>query len=141
MDAPTIAALATVAGGAAFGVTAGIKVFPEFVSTHRLVRKLAEEDGLSSGVEIVEGVRRAGKPRGKLRSSNIAGMVAGSLRLRSGGYMRGYKVTPKPTMLGHGHDVDHRYEKIARMLGSEKPEGTLISFRYSCDGDPAQAIT
>jgi hypothetical protein len=130
-----------VAGGAAFGVTAGIKVLPEFVSTRRLVRKLAEEDGLSSGVEIVEGVRRAGKPRGKLRSSNIAGMVAGSLRLRSGGYMRGYKVTPKPTMLGHGHDVDHRYEKIARMLGSEKPEGTLISFRYSCDGDPAQAIT
>jgi hypothetical protein len=140
MAGSEIAALASVVGSAALGAAAGIKLIPELISTRRLVKKLAEEESVATGSEIVAGVRRAGQPKGKLRSSNIAGMVAGALRLRNGGYMRGYSVTPAPTMLGHGHEIDRRYEAIARMLGAEKPEGTLISFRYSSDGDPGAPI-
>jgi hypothetical protein len=140
MDASTIAAVASVVGSAALGATAGLKVIPELITSRRLVRKIAETDAHTFGDEIIGGVRRAGRPRGKLRSSNVAGMVAGALRLRGGGYTRAYNVTPKATMLGHGHDVDHRYEAIARMLGAEKPAGTLITFRYSSDSDPGQAI-
>jgi hypothetical protein len=140
MDSSTIAAVASVAGSAALGAAAGLRVIPELLSSRKLVKRIAEEEDLSFGDEIIDGVRKAGKPRGKLRSSNVTGMVAGALRLRGGGYMRAYNVTPKTTMLGHGHDVDHRYDAIARMLGAEKPAGTLITFRYSSDADPGQAI-
>lgn len=140
MDASMIAAIAGGAGATALGVTAGIKLIPEFITTRGLIKSIVEEERLSTGSEIIDGVRRAGKPKGKLRSSNIAGMVAGALRLRNGAYMRVYRVTPATTMLAHGHVIDNRYESIAKMLGADKPAGTLISFRYSSDGDPGVPI-
>ena len=102
MDALQVAAIAAAAGSAALGVTTGIKLIPDFISTRRLVRSLAEKDDPSTGDLIVAGVRGAGRPKGRLRSSNVAGMVAGAMRLRSGGYMRAYSVRPKATMLGQG---------------------------------------
>lgn len=140
MDASTLAAITGGTAGATLGVTTAVKVIPEFLTTRKLVKKLAGEVELSDGSEIIDGVRRAGKPKGKLRSSNISGMVAGALRLRNGAYMRVYRIKPATTMLAHGHIIDSRYENIARMLGAEKPAGTLISFRYSSDGDHGAPI-
>jgi len=44
------------------------------------------------------------------------------------------------TMFANDSLVDIRYDDLARMLGFEKPAGTLIQFRYSTISDPGYAI-
>lgn len=141
LEPSTLAAIATGAVSAAVGITAGVRLVPSLARTRRIARAVeAESQGLFTGDEIVKGLKRAGKPSGNLRSSNIAGMAGGALRRKDGGYTRGYRLSPKASMLAHPHTLDNRYETIAKMLGARKPAGTLITFRYASDGDPGAPI-
>src|ERR1700686_580999 len=79
-------------------------------------------------------------PSGRRRDSSIVGIYKDALRHKDGSLTVAYGVEASATMFADDSLVDIRYDDLARMLGFEKPAGTLIQFRYSTIPDPGYAI-
>ncbi len=81
------------------------------------------------------------RPHGRKRDASIVGLYNDALRHKDGALTAAYHVEMPPTMFADDALVDIRYDDLARMLASEKPQGTLVQFRYSTIRDPGQVIT
>src|SRR5712691_13258381 len=98
-------------------------------------------DELTNEKQLESRARALRRPPGRRRDSSIVGIYKDALRHKDGALTVAYSVEAPATMFADDSLVDIRYDDLARMLGFEKPSGTLIQFRYSTVPDPGQAIT
>src|SRR5713226_197280 len=96
--------------------------------------ELADERRVESRIKALR------RPPGRRRDASIVGIHHDALRHKDGALTVAYSVEAPATMFADNSLVDIRYDDLARMLGFEKPAGTLIQFRYSTIPDPGYAI-
>lgn len=84
-----------------------------------------------------DGEPEAEKPkRGRLRSSNCLAIVAdGAVRLKNGGYLRGYEVVQAATFYKSEADAERLYDQLAVMLTTALPQGSSFQFRLAIHPD------
>lgn len=146
MDAGVMANIATAAvaaGAAGLGVGAGLKVArlgldstrwssgwenrPEAAYEREIERMTIEREAIAN-------------PRGRRRTSSIAGLYRDTLRHTDGSISRGYHVELEPSMFTYDAEIDARYDALGRMLADDKPPGTVIQFRLANAPDPGSSI-
>ncbi len=97
-------------------------------------------DELANEKQLKNRARALRYPSGRRRDASIVGIYKDAMRHKDGALTVAYSVEAPATMFADNSLVDIRYDDLARMLGFEKPAGTLIQFRYSTIPDPGYAI-
>lgn len=80
-------------------------------------------------------------PRGRTRNTSIIGIYEDALRHKDGALTAAYHVELQPSLFADDQLVDVRYDDMARMLAFDKPQGTVIQFRYATTPDRGLAIS
>lgn len=81
------------------------------------------------------------KLRGTDRSTNCLAILAdGTVRLRDGGYMRGYVFRPKESLYYDAATVEQIYDKLAQMLRTQLPENSGLQIRPARSEDDGSLL-
>jgi hypothetical protein len=134
---------AGVAGGAAFGLYAARNSFSSLRETTRLFKAIKtpavagdgewdETDNQKKAATYLKGVPR--------RTNCLAIVGDGAVRLKSGGFMRGFRVESKPTLYRDDAEVDRLYNDLAVMLTTNLPTGSALQWRLAVYNDLGELL-
>ena len=133
MDNYTLATGFAAASGLGLGVTAAIRILRE--------QKNSRPVAPGKRTEKEKDLLKTPKGKGEKRRSQLLSLLPdGSIRLKNGGYLRGYFVATKETLFSRASEIENIYEMQSRMLTSDLPEGTGFQFRLSKHPDDGDAL-
>jgi hypothetical protein len=117
--------------GAAFAI--GWRVFPAlgargFSGERRSARILIEKPENPS------------QACGRLFPTEVLGLEGNTIRYRDGGFARGYRFEPANTLFDDERMTERRIEELKLLLKFEKPEKTVIQFRFGTKPDDGTTL-
>ena len=106
--------------GLGTGTTLALKTLKNFRST----RPVADEDEFSN--------EKTKSDRSGRRNTNCLSLLKdGTIRTRTGQYVRGFWLDPAESLWDSAAGIDHLYDELAKMLRANLPVGTGLQFRLS----------
>lgn len=144
MDAFSIAFGTTAALGAGFGGVAAYKSLNGIYNRRGSKppkRDRKDKRQSSSAAEPAAQPEAAKHKTGTVRQTNCLSLLAdGVIRMRDGGYMRGYRVQPQATLFSDSADVDRLYDSLSIMLGARLPVGSGFQYRLAKHPDAGELL-
>jgi hypothetical protein len=117
--------------GAAFAI--GWRVFPAFA-----FRGIGgKRQSAQIPVENTENLTRAG---GRLFPTEILGLEGNIIRYRDGSFAKAYRFEPANTLFDDERMTEQRIEELKTLLKFEKPEKTIIQFRFQTKPDDGTTL-
>jgi hypothetical protein len=80
------------------------------------------------------------KSEGRLFPSEILGLDGNVIRYRDGSFGKAYGFEPANTLYDDGNFTEQRIEELKTLLKFEKPEGTIIQFRFCSKPDDGTTL-
>lgn len=118
----------------AIGLGAGIYgAYKAFTGIERNSLKAADAEETSDEYIKIKGVNR--------QTNCLAILADGTIRLRDGGYLRGYLFKPKESLYFDGESVEKIYDKMAQMLRTKLPENAGLQIRCARAEDHGALIS
>ncbi len=105
------------------GLAVGLKILP----IAKLHRKTAKPE---SGENITEKSPDTTKSDGRLFPTEVLGLEGNIIRYCDGSFARGYKFEPANTLYDDEYLTEQRVEELKTLLKFEKPDNTIIQFRF-----------
>lgn len=128
--------LLTVLGSFLFGGV-GLAVGWRILPIAKLHRKTAKpEKGETTTRKPADPV----KADGRLFPTEVLGLEGNVVRYRDGSFARGYKFEPANTLYDDGNFTEQRVEELKTLLKFEKPNKTIIQFRFTNKPDDGRTL-
>ena len=127
MDTQEIIFAGTVAGGFAFGAAAAFRTFRGMKSSKKTYIREPDTDSDNSSNDRPKRLK-TGSPR---QTQCLALLGSGVVRLRNGGYLRGYRLSPQETLFADAPQIDQLYDSLSVMLSTSLPIGSGIQSRLA----------
>ena len=117
--------------GAAFAI--GWRVFPAIKISGKLRRK-------SSAETTIEKFQDLTKASGRLFPTEVLGLEGNIIRYREGSFAKAYRFEPANTLFDDERMTEQRIEELKTLLKFEKPEKTIIQFRFQTKPDDGTTL-
>ena len=108
--------------GAAFAI--GWRVFPVIKISGKSGRKYSAETTIERTPDLT-------KPGGRLFPTDVLGLEGNIIRYRDGSFAKAYRFEPANTLFDDERHTEQRIEELKTLLKFEKPEKTIIQFRFA----------
>ena len=128
--------LLTVLGSFLFGGV-GLAVGWRILPIARLHRKTAQSE--RSETELDTSPDPA-KPDGRLLPTEVLGLEGNIVRYRDGSFAKAYRFEPANTLYDDGDFTEQRVEELKTLLKFEKPDKTIIQFRFNNKPDDGRTL-
>lgn len=80
------------------------------------------------------------KADGRLLPTEVLGLEGNIVRYRDGSFAKAYRFEPANTLYDDGNFTEQRVEELKTLLKFEKPDKTIIQFRFCNKPDDGQAL-
>lgn len=117
--------------GAAFAI--GWRVFPAIKISSKLKTKQSEVETLEKTTELT-------KANGRLFPTEVFGLEGNIIRYRDGSFAKAYRFEPANTLFDDERMTEQRIEELKTLLKFEKPEKTIIQFRFQTKPDDGTTL-
>ena len=128
------------------GIAIGWRVFPAF-RFYRPLRVRGREDqkrgdspASPSGGMLTGKALQMPRTSGRLFPTEILGLDGNVIRYRDGSFAKAYRFEPANTIFDDGHRTEQRAEDLKTLLKFEKPEKTVIQFRFGSLPDDGMVL-
>ncbi|HMS43567.1 MAG TPA: hypothetical protein PKE69_25290, partial [Pyrinomonadaceae bacterium] len=117
--------------GAAFAI--GWRVFPGIKISGKRGRKYSAETTIERTPDLT-------KPGGRLLPTEVLGLEGNIIRYRDGSFAKAYRFEPANTLFDDERHTEQRIEELKTLLKFEKPEKTIIQFRFATKPDDGTTL-
>lgn len=134
MDTTEILFGGAVAGGLAFGATTAFRTLRGLFATKPTADLKTDVSDTSVTTNRLK--------RGTARQTNCLALLGtGVIRMRGGGYLRGYRLNPQETLFADLAQIDQLYDSLSVMLSGNLPIGSGIQSRLAKHPDGGELLT
>lgn len=115
------------------GLAVGWRVLP-IARTHRKTETaLPNEKAIEKRID-------ATKAQGRLFPTEVLGLEGNIVRYRDGSFAKAYRFEPAHTLFGDERLTEQRVEELKTLLKFEKPDKTIIQFRFVNKPDDGRTL-
>ena len=114
----------------------GLKILP-IAKTRRKFPKL-EKDEKTENKPASKNLTRTGG--GRLFPTEVLGLEGNVVRYRDCSFAKAYRFEPANTLYDDERLTEHRVEELKTLLKFEKPEKTIIQFRFANKPDDGRTL-
>lgn len=118
------------------GLAIGLKILPISKSRRKISNATRDEKPLVKSAD--EKLIHAGS--GRLLPTEVLGLEGNVVRYRDGSFARGYRFAPANTLYDDEHLTEQRVEELKTLLKFEKPDKTIIQFRFANKPDDGRTL-
>ncbi len=118
------------------GLAIGLKILP--IAKTRRKFPASETDEKTENKPAGENLTRTGG--GRLFPTEVLGLEENVIRYRDGSFAKAYRFEPANTLYDDERLTEQRVEELKTLLKFEKPEKTIIQFRFSSKPDDGATL-